>query len=131
MPSKFQTTHTVNTIRLGGVIAYATEAVYGLGCDPDNAHAIERILTMKRRAPEQGLILIASNIQQVLPYLGNLSEEVESAMQTYWPGATTLILPANDNPPYLVTGGRDTIAVRITAHDDVQPLCEALGHPLV
>ena len=131
MPSNFQISHTVNIIHLGGVIAYATEAVFGLGCDPENALAIERILEMKQRVPELGLILIASNVQQVLPYLGKLSVEEESAMQTYWPGATTLILPASENAPDLITGGRDTIAVRVSAHIDVRNLCDALGHPLV
>jgi len=131
MPSQFQTAHAVNAIRQGGIIAYATEAVYGLGCDPDNIPAIQRILQLKGRSPLQGLILIASNLEQLEPYLDELSDSENKAIKTYWPGPTTLILPASNNTSDWLTGGRNSIAVRISAHADVHKLCNALGHPLV
>jgi L-threonylcarbamoyladenylate synthase len=131
MPSKFQITKTVNIIKQGGVIAYATEGVFGLGCDPDNAEAIKRILDIKQRKPEQGLILIASSMDQLTPYLGELSSIEETAMDMYWPGPTTLVMNAHSDVSPLLTGGRPSIAVRITAHPDVRALCDALGHALV
>lgn len=131
MPSSFQTRLIADIVRNGGVIAYPTEAVYGLGCDPDDAEAVFRILEMKDREVEKGLILIASEIEQVLPYLGLLTRKEQLAMQSVWPGPTTLILPASVYAPYWITGGRDSIAVRITAHKGVRRLCDELGHPLV
>ncbi|MFT4725078.1 MAG: L-threonylcarbamoyladenylate synthase, partial [Colwellia sp.] len=53
----------------GGIIAYPTEAVFGLGCDPDNLLAIEKLLSIKNRSPEKGLILLAANYSQLLPYI--------------------------------------------------------------
>jgi len=131
MASLFQTQQTAELIRAGGVIAYATEAVYGLGCNPEDAEAVLRILHMKDRKLEKGLILIASQIEQVLPYIGLLSQKEQLAMQSVWPGPTTLILPASIYAPNWITGGRDTIAIRITAHKDVRQLCDELCHPLV
>jgi L-threonylcarbamoyladenylate synthase len=131
MPSQLQITQAVNIVKQGGVIAYATEGVYGLGCDPDNVHAIERILKIKQRKPEQGLILIASSLEQLTPYLGELTSIEQTAMDMYWPGPTTLIMNANPCVSPLITGNRNSIAVRITAHPGVRALCEALGHALI
>jgi len=131
MPSQFQIQQAVNIIQNGGVIAYATEAVYGLGCDPDNDHAIEHILEIKGRNAKQGFILIASEVNQLKKYLGELNANEKKALATSWPKPTTLILTANDSISDLITGGRSTIAVRITSHHDTKKLCEALGHPLI
>ncbi|NNC97724.1 MAG: threonylcarbamoyl-AMP synthase [Gammaproteobacteria bacterium] len=131
MPSQFQIAKAVDTVQHGGVIAYATEAVYGLGCDPDNHHAIQRILEIKGRNARQGFILIASSFAQVQKYLELLSIEEENAIRDYWPGPTTLILSASETVSSLVTGGRDSIAIRITTHQDTRELCDALGHALI
>jgi len=67
-PSRFRTQAAINTLRLGGVIAYPTEAVYGLGCDPHDLSALRRILQLKQRAPNMGFILIADTIERASPY---------------------------------------------------------------
>ncbi len=131
MPTQLQINKAVKTIQSGGVIAYATEAVYGLGCDPDNTDAIERILKFKGRDKKQGFILIASNALQVVKYLGVLNEQEQEFLDKEWQEPTTLILPASDLVSSLVTGGRKTIAVRITTHADTKLLCNALAHPLI
>jgi len=131
MPSRFQISQAVNVIQNGGVIAYATEAVYGLGCDPDNVHAIERILELKGRNAKQGFILIAAQTSQVKKYLGDLSTQESQALESDWPNPTTLILPANNLASNILTGGRDTIAVRITKHAATVKLCNALEQPLI
>ena len=131
MPSQSQINKAVETIQIGGVIAYATEAVYGLGCDPDNTHAIQKILDLKGRNAKQGFILIASQVSQVEKYLGGLSPQEKHLLEKQWPQPTTLILTANESVSDLITGGRKTVAVRITAHQDTKELCEALKHPLI
>ena len=131
MATPAQIQHSVEIVHNGGVIAYATEAVYGLGCDPQSEEATKRILAIKQRPLAKGLILIASQMEHIQPYLGKLSKKEQLAMQSVWPGPVTLILPCSDFAPHWLTGGRDTIAVRITAHQDVRVLCDALGHGLV
>ena len=69
MPSSFHIRRAVDVLRRGGVIAYPTEGVWGLGCDPDNPLALQRLLDLKRRDPRKGLILIAADIEQLDPLL--------------------------------------------------------------
>jgi len=115
----------------GGVIAYPTEAVYGLGCDPLAAGAVERILAMKSRDADKGFILIASHIEQLLPFLAPLEPAVHRKLEVSWPGPVTWVVPAADAVPDTLTGGRDTLAVRVTAHPGARALCEATGMALV
>jgi len=81
------------------VIAYPTEAVFGLGCDPDSEQAVEALLALKRRPREKGLILIADNYQQLLPYIDDsqLSEQRLEEILACWPGPVTWVMPANFN----------------------------------
>ena len=114
----------------GGVIAYPTEAVYGLGCDPLDPHAVAHLLWLKSRAPEKGLILIASTIEQLAPYIC-VDEMTEKELKKSWPGPVTWVVPAAANVPAWITGGRNTIAVRVTAHPIAADLCTAFGGVLI
>ncbi|WP_404400911.1 Sua5/YciO/YrdC/YwlC family protein [Idiomarina seosinensis] len=118
---------------LGGVIAYPTEAVFGLGCDPTDDTAIKQILALKRRPVEKGLILIAADYSQLLPYIDDRAIPQDKRFQvlSHWPGPVTLILPARKSVSEWLTGGRDTIAVRVTAFEPVRALCRKLGTALV
>ncbi|ACJ26910.1 Sua5/YciO/YrdC/YwlC [Shewanella piezotolerans WP3] len=120
-------------IKGGGVIAYPTEAVYGLGCDPDNDDAINHLLSIKQRPWQKGLILVAGEYQQLLPYIdeSQLSAEQLAFAQSKWPGPFTFIMPAKPGLSTLLTGSFDSIAVRVTAHPDVQALCAAINKPIV
>lgn len=118
-------------LRTGAVIAYPTEAVYGLGCDPMNEAAVARIWQLKQRPAAMGLILIASDWQQLAPYVAPLSEEQHQKLLSTWPGPHTWIVPAAENTPAWLTGGRDSIAVRITDHVPSRDLCNAFGGALV
>ncbi len=115
----------------GGVIAYPTESCYGLGCDPRNYRAVRRLLRIKGRPAAKGLILIASEFGQLERYLAPLPGPARATLGRYWPGPTTLLLPAARRTPHWLTGGRDTLAVRVTAHHDAARLCQALGMALV
>ncbi|AVJ54835.1 L-threonylcarbamoyladenylate synthase type 1 TsaC [Idiomarina sp. OT37-5b] len=118
---------------LDGVIAYPTEAVFGLGCDPTNDEAIAKILDLKQRPVEKGLILIAADYSQLLPFVDDqaIPQDKRFAVFSHWPGPVTLILPARPSVSHLLTGGRDSIAVRVTAFEPVRELCRKLGTPLV
>lgn len=111
----------------GGVIAYPTESCYGLGCDPRNARAVAAILRLKGRPKARGLILIGSEPAQFTRYLA----EPPSAWPQYWPGPTTLLLPAAPDCPKWLTGRHAKLAVRVTAHPEAARLCDALGMALV
>ncbi len=118
-------------LRTGGVIAYPTEAVWGLGCDPQNRRAVERLLKLKHREWQKGLILIASSIEQIEPYIDVPSRMAWRRATTSWPGPSTWVFPATDYCPMWISGDRDSVAVRVTAHPVARKLCEAFGSALV
>lgn len=115
----------------GGIIAYPTEAVYGLGCDPLDPYAVQRLLRLKQRPLEKGLILIAADYSQLRPYISPLDSEVMAPVLASWPGPHTWILPAAPGLPDWLSGGRDSIAVRVTRHPLTAQLCRYAGSPLV
>lgn len=115
------------------VIAYPTEAVFGVGCDPDSEMAVMRLLELKQRPMEKGLILIAANFEQLRPYIDDsvLSDAQREAVFSRWPGPVTFVFPAQASTPRWLTGRFETLAVRVTDHPLVVELCEAYGKPLV
>lgn len=115
----------------GGVLAYPTEAVFGLGCDPSNAAAVQRLLVIKARDPAKGLILIAANLEQLSPWIQPLKQCELDRIGNSWPGPVTWILRASPNAPAAITGGRSTIAARVSAHPPVIALCLAAKTALV
>ncbi len=123
--------HAVEVIRRGGVIAYPTEAVYGLGCDPCNSDAVQRLLQLKKRKPEKGLILIAAAFEQLESYIAPLDAKTRQRIDKTWPGPVTWLLPVRPEVPHWISGGHKKIAVRVTAHPQARALCEALEGPLV
>ncbi len=124
-------TEAIATLRQGGVIAYPTEGVWGLGCDPDAASAVQRILHLKQRPQDKGLILIAGSWEQLAPYLLPLNEEIQQRIFPTWPGPVTWLLPAQPRIPQWLRGNHDTLAVRITAHPLCRELCLGFGKPVV
>lgn len=123
----------LQALQQGGVIAYPTEAVYGLGCDPDNEAAVLALLAIKQRPVEKGLILIAANYSQLLPYVDDKAIPLEKRYQIFssWPGHISWVVPASKTAPKWLTGKFGSIAVRVSAHPVVQQLCGAYGKPLV
>ncbi len=118
-------------LRAGGVLAYPTEGVYGLGCDPDNRAAFAKIFALKRRAPEQGVLLIAADLEQVMPWIGAAPDAALARARAIWPGAHTFIFPRSPRVPEWVAGGHAGIALRVTAHSPSAALCRAFGGPVV
>lgn len=118
-------------LRAGGVVAYPTEGVWGLGCDPLDAEAFSRILVAKERPASMGVILLAGDRAQLDPWIEPPGAELEARLAKTWPGAVTWILPARPWVPAWITGGRDTLAARVTAHPLAGALSRAAGMPIV
>ena len=118
-------------LREGGVIAYPTEAVFGLGCDPLNRDAVMRLLAIKRRPVEKGLILIASTFDQLLPFVVLPRPDLQQQLDASWPGPVTWLLPARPDTPRWLRGTHASLAVRVTAHPGAAALCNAFGGPIV
>lgn len=121
----------VAALRAGGVISYPTEAVFGLGCDPRNETALARIITIKGRAAHKGFILIAASQDQLRPFLAPVQPAWQARFDAVWPGPVTMVVPCATGSSELLSGGRDTLAVRVSAHPLVQELCVRFGGPIV
>ena len=120
-------------LHAGGVLAYPTEAVFGLGCDPHDRDALERLFALKERPATQGVLLIAANVEQVLPYIdiSRVPEAVMDQVLDSWPGPNTWVFPRSALVPDWVAGGHEGIALRVTAHEPTAALCRAFERPLV
>ena len=123
----------IAALRGGGVIAYPTEGVWGLGCDPRDETAVMRLLALKQRGVDKGLILIAASEAQLADFIdmASLDAAMRNAVRASWPGANSWIMPASGNAPRWITGAHDGIAVRVTAHPTVIALCNGFGGALV
>lgn len=118
-------------LRRGGIIAYPTETVYGLGCLPDNETALSRLIDIKGRDADMGFILLASEPQQLTPYTANLTNEQWQTIARRQARATTWTVPVASSTSALLTGRYPQIAVRVSKHPTVTSLCNTIGSPLV
>jgi len=118
-------------LRRGGLIAYPTESCYGLGCDPDNRSAVQRLLKLKQRPQRKGLILIAASYRQVAHYLQPVTPTQQQQIKTAGAQAITYLMPALHSAPRWLRGSHDTLAVRLTAHKPAARLCRGVGSALV
>lgn len=118
-------------IAAGGIIAYPTEAVFGLGCHPDNVEAIFDLLTLKQRKIEKGLILIAADLEQLLPYIKTPRGKILQRISASWPGPVTWLLPKRPDTPDWICGQHDSVAVRVTAHPLAAALCRYCDTALI
>lgn len=118
-------------IASGGVVAYPTEAVYGIGCLPDAAAALERVIAIKRRDARKGLILVAADDRQIAPLAEIPAAAARERILASWPGPVTWVLPARPGLSPLITGGRGTVAVRVSDHPIVRRLCRRVGSAIV
>lgn len=116
----------------GEVLAYPTEAVWGLGCDPASEAATMRLLEIKDRPVSKGLILVAASPDQISGLLNGLSSAQQEKILATWPGAVTWLIPdSNDIIPSWIKGQYTSVAVRVSAHPLVISLCQHFGGPLV
>jgi len=130
MVSNWQIQQAALVVRNGGVIAYPTEAVWGLGCDPWHADAVERLLELKDRPMHKGLILVAGDIEQFDFLLEDLPEIWLARLAGNWPGPNTWLVPHQNRLPEWISGQHNSVALRVSDHPQVRALCRLTG-PLV
>ena len=120
-------------LRAGAVLVYPTEAVWGIGCDPGNPAAIERLLQIKQRPVAKGMIVVCDELARVAEWvdLDALPTARREAVLASWPGPNTWTLPATPRAPTMLRGDHDTLAVRVSAHPVVVAMCVAFGGALV
>ena len=115
----------------GCVIAYPTEGVWGLGCDPSNAQAVDKILQIKSRPMHKGLILIGSEIEHLSPYLEGLTQQhLDLIAQSRGQGISWLV-PNNKSAADFISGGQSTLVIRLTNHPVVAGICQAFSNAIV
>lgn len=129
-PSPFQLREIARHLNSGGLVAYPTEAVFGLGCDPLDGVAVMRLLALKQRDPAKGLILVGDEPDTLRPYTA-LPETDWAAIAAEWPAPRTVIVPAAAGVPDWLTGGRDEIALRVPAHPVPRAISAAFGGAIV
>ncbi len=121
----WQIKQAAEKISQGGVIAYPTETIYGVGCDPNSGSALRRILKFKKRTQSKGFIVIASEVQQLSPWLDETW--LEWLSQQHPPQITTWVVPCKKETSPLLRGENTTLAVRISPHPTIKALCAMCG----
>ena len=129
MASDFSIRHAANIIRRGGVLAYPTDTIYGLGCDPFNRQAVERINLIKKRPLSKHFILLAGSIEQLEMLLDIDDLQKKTILQTTRP--TSWIVKASRNAPSWLTDSEHQLTIRISQHPLVQRLCQLLGYAII
>jgi L-threonylcarbamoyladenylate synthase len=125
MPAPLE--RAAQVLRRGGLIAYATEYCFGLGCDPLNERAVARLLRVKHRPSHKGLILLAGSPDQLAPYVA----EIPASVAATWPGPHTWLLESNRSSPHWIVGKHSRIAARVTAHAQAAELCRVAAMAIV
>lgn len=132
MTSNLRIKQAARCLAAGGIVAYPTEAVWGLGCDPMNQEAALNLLQIKGRPVGKGMILVAASTGQLSPLLAPLSVEQRRMLADSWPGPVTWVVPDPDAVvPWWIRGDHASVAVRVSAHPIVKALCMAFGGPVV
>ncbi len=130
--SNWQIDYAAALIRRGGVIAYPTESVWGLGCDPFNAAAVRRLLALKCRSESKGLIMLSGYEAHFERLLAGLTPEQLLRFREPQSRPTTWLIPDNDClVPRWVKGKHSAVAIRVSQHQTIKALTRKLGHPLI
>ena len=129
MLAKFQILKAARIIQRDGVIAYPTESVYGLGCNPLSENAVLKILQLKHRPVEKGLIIIAANISQLMPFIDITKQDKEKIH--HYKSPMTWLVNKSELTPLWISGKHNKVAIRISKHPTVIELCNKLNYPIV
>ena len=131
---QFHVRRAARHLRAGGLVAHATEGVWGLACDPFDSQAVARLLAVKNRDPGKGLIVIGAQASFFEPELAALSARQRARVESSWPGPVSWLLP-NARFPWWISGAGsrlgNLVAVRVPGHAQSRAICAAFGGPLV
>ena len=130
MSVRFNLVRAARILRAGGVVCHATEGVFGLACDPLDVGAVDRVLRIKRRTVDKGLLLIADRFESLSSWIDEPTDAMRSALESC-EQPTTWIVPASRRVPYWITGGKPGVGVRLVMHAQARALCRQVGGPLV
>ena len=120
----------VSTLKNGGVIAVPTETVYGLACAINKPEAIKRVYQIKNRPVEHPLIIHIANHGDLYKYTSEVPRYASRIISSFWPGPLTLVLKKNHNVPDTITGGQDSVAIRMPNQPLLQQIIDELGVPI-
>ncbi len=129
--AKLPIKQAVKVLKNGGLIAYPTEGVFGIGCDPLQLSALQRVIEIKQRDASKGLIIVSAEFSHLENFIEPLDLLTRERLLATWPGAVTWIVRAKPTLPELLTGGRETIAVRVSQHPVIVSLSQEFGGPIV
>ncbi len=120
----------VDSLRAGGLVAFPTDTVYGLGALVSNEASIARIYVAKERPPEKAIPILLSSVEQAQLLLGTWPASMEALARYFWPGPLTLVVPCGDRVPDFITSGSGTVALRVPNHPVTLQMLTLLGQPL-
>ena len=127
-----ETQKTIKILKTGGIVIFPTDTAFGIGCRIDDEKAVDRLFEIRKRPKTQATPVLVSSIEQALPYLHSPSDIVRHFMETYWPGALTIITLCKKNKIYSpIRGGRETIGIRMPDHSDILTVIAAVGVPIL
>ena len=118
-------------LKNGGVISFVTDTVWGVGCLPNNKNGVEKIYELKNRDRSKPLILMSNNVENLLPYVKNISPYSKELIKKHFSGALTLIFEKTEKTPDFVTSYKNTVGIRVPDNEVFKKLCEVIdGHVL-
>lgn len=116
----------INCLKDGGVIAYVTDTVWGLGCLPDNEQAVKKIYEIKKREAQKPLILMSNEIYNLLPYVKPIPKIGQKLIKKFFPGALTIVTDKSDLTPDYITSGMQTVGIRIPDNEIFKEICSII-----
>jgi L-threonylcarbamoyladenylate synthase len=123
--------HGISVLKNGGLVAYPTDTVYGLGAVFDNTDAVEKVYKVKNRPTDMALPLLLADISWISRFARKIPDSARSLIDAFLPGALTLVMLRSDAVPETVSRGKDTVALRVPAHPVTLALIEGVGGPVV
>jgi len=120
----------VRSLNSGGVVVFPTDTLYGLGADVFSLAALQRIFSIKGRRADLALPVLVAGLDQVEAVAQPVSAQTQRLAERFWPGPLTLVMRRSPDLPGLVTGGADTVAVRMPGHPVPLELARRLGRPI-
>ncbi len=116
----------IDTLNNGGVIAYVTDTVWGLGCLPNNENAVKKIYEIKKREAQKPLILMSNEVYNLLNYVKPIPKIGQQLIKKYFPGALTIVTEKNENTPNYITSNMLTVGIRVPDNEVFREICEII-----
>ena len=120
----------VGILKAGGIVAYPTRCLYGLGADALNCEAVNRVFAVKQRSPDNPLLILVPDRDAVIPLVKEVPPDAVKIMDRFWPGRVTIVFPASTRLPANLHAGKNNIGIRLPGHPLARALVNAFGGPI-